>query len=262
MSVPGGAYHRALEEILELVDTTAAVDTPERVRFRYRLAGPARRGAAWGLDFALQAIVLAGVALLLSPLLLLPGVQGVGTGALLLALFLMEWGYGALFETLLSGRTPGKLVFSLRVVREDGAPGSFPDFLLRNLLRAADFLPGFFAVGLTSMFLDRKLRRLGDLVAGTVVVVEQRGKVLGSLVIEPPVSDEERQALPSRVALTADEVAIIESFLRRRADLTADRAEELARQLGPSLSERTGVQATTWERVLVLAYARATGKDR
>ena len=160
------------------------------------------------------------------------------------------------------GRTPGKLVLSLRVVREDGSPGRFPDFLLRNLLRAADFMPGFFAVGLASMFMDRKFRRVGDIVGGTVVVVEERGNVLGEVTIDPPVSDEERQALPPRVDLRRDEIAIIEQFLRRRKKLSDSRAEELARMLGPQISERTGVDADSWERVLVLAYARATGKDR
>jgi uncharacterized RDD family membrane protein YckC len=145
------------------------VDTPERVRFRYRLAGPGRRGVAWIIDFLIRGFLLFLIVLALVPLMLLPGIEGIGAGFLLVALFLLEWGYGVGFEWAMSGRTPGKLVVSLRVVREDGSPGRFPDFLLRNLLRAADFLPAFFAVGLVTMFMDRKLRRVGDLVAGTVV---------------------------------------------------------------------------------------------
>lgn len=214
------------------------------------------------IDLMLRGIALLVIVLMLSPLMVVPGVQGVGMGFLLVLLFLLEWGYGVFFETLLSGRTPGKMALQLRVVREDGAPGRFPDFLLRNLLRTADFLPAFFAVGLLSMFLDRKLRRLGDLVAGTVVVIEQRSKVLGDVALEPPVTDEERQALPARVDLSREELGVIEEFLRRRSSFSDERAEELAWLFGPALSDRSGIEAERWERVLALAYARATGKDR
>jgi uncharacterized RDD family membrane protein YckC len=232
------------------------------VRFRFRLAGPGQRAVAWGIDALIRMVLLLVFAVLLSPILLFRDVQGMGIGALLVIVFLLEWGYGVAFETLLSGRTPGKLVLSLRVVREDGAPGRFPDFLLRNLLRVADYLPGLFAVGLGCMLLDRKLRRVGDLVAGTIVVVEARGRVLGEVVVDPPVSDEERQALPPRVDLSVEEVGLLEEFLRRRPYLGAERTEELAWLLGPALRERTGIEAPTWERVLTLAYARATGRDR
>jgi len=261
ISAPG-RVSTTREAFLELLDTTSAVDTPERVRFRFRLAGPGRRGVAWVVDLVLKVILVAVAGVVLSPLLLLPGVGGIGQGALLLVLFFVEWVYGVVFETLMSGRTPGKLLLSLRVVREDGAPGRFPDFLLRNLLRAADFLPALFVVGLTSMLLDRKLRRIGDFVAGTIVVVEVRGEVLGDLEIVPPVSEAERQALPARVDLSREELSLIEEFLRRRARFTPQRAEELAWHLGPAIGERTGITAPSWERVLSLAYARATGKDR
>jgi hypothetical protein len=86
--------------------------------------------------------------------------------------------------------------------------------------------------------------------------------VLGDVIIEPPVTDDERQALPARVDLTRQELGIIEEFLRRRSTFSAERAEELAWLFGPALSERTGITASTWERVLTLAYARATGKER
>lgn len=245
-----------------LIDTTAAVETPERVRFRFRLAGPGQRGLAWLIDASVRAVILSVVMGVILALQAVPGVGTASMGLFLVVAFLLEWVYGAFFETILSGRTPGKLAMSLRVVRDDGAPARFPDFVVRNLLRAADYLPGFFAVGLITMFTDARFRRVGDLVAGTVVVAEERTRVLAQVLIEPPVSEDERQALPPRVDLLPEEVAVIESFLRRRSQLTADRAEELARLFGPVLSERTGVVAPTWERVLTLAYARATGKDR
>ena len=112
------------------------------------------------------------------------------------------------------------------------------------------------------MAIDPKLRRIGDLVAGTVVVAEDRSSVLGGVRIQPPVSEQERQALPPGVVLSNEELQVIEAFLRRRPQLSDDRAEELARLFGPVLAQRSGIDAPTHERVLTLAYARVTGRDR
>ncbi len=192
----------------------------------------------------------------------LPTLSGLAAGLFLLSLFLLEWFYGAFFEWLMSGRTPGKAVVSLRVVREDGAPATLPDLVLRNLLRGVDYLPGLFGVALASMLLDRKLRRVGDLVAGTVVVIEERERVSSRIDVSPPVTEEERQAMPARVDLSRDELEAIEAFLRRRPRLSPERAEELAGLFAPTLAARSGLESHRWERVLALAYARATGKDR
>ena len=247
---------------MELLDTTATIETPERVSFRYRLAGPGQRSVAWIIDLAFQILVIALVVVLLLPLGLAAGLEGVGAGLQYLAMFVVQWFYGVVFETLLAGRTPGKLLLDLRVVRVDGSPGRFPDYLLRNLMRFADFLPVAFGIGVLTMAMDPRLRRLGDLVAGTVVVAEDKANMLGDVVLEPPVSEAERRALPPRIELSHDDLQVIEAFLRRRPKLSDDRAEELARLLGPALSERTGVEAPSWERVLTLAWARATGRDR
>lgn len=247
---------------IELLDTTATVDTPERVRFQHRLAGPGRRGIAWLIDGFIFLIVAIALSSVLGALEGAPALQKAGTGVFLVAMFFLQWGYGAFFETLLSGRTPGKLTMSLRVVREDGGPARLQDYVLRNLLRTADWVPFGFGLGLLVMLIDPQMRRLGDLVAGTVVVVEERRGMLGRIAIDPPVTQAEREALPPRVVLSRDETAVIEALLRRRHELSDERAEELAALFGPNLSERTGVLAPRWERVLVLAYARATGKDR
>jgi uncharacterized RDD family membrane protein YckC len=217
---------------------------------------------AWGIDCLVAFAVLFVFVSATSVFNGIPTLQNATVGVMMLLLFALQWGYGVVFETVLSGRTPGKMAMSLRVVREDGAPARFPDFALRNLLRTADFMPIAFGVGAVVMLADAKLRRIGDLVAGTVVVVEERASVLGNVVIAPPVTEAERQAMPPRVDLSRDEIHAIEAFLRRRPLLSPERAEELAVLFGPALAERTGLEAPTWERVLTLAYARATGKDR
>jgi uncharacterized RDD family membrane protein YckC len=245
---------------VDLLDTVAAVETPERVRFRYRLAGPGRRGVAWGADLLVRGAVAAVVFALLAVVGVLPGLSGFSAGAGLVVVFLLDWFYGAAFEWLMAGQTPGKLMLGIRVVRSDGAPASAADCVLRNLLRAVDLLPGPGGVGLVVMTLDDRMRRLGDLVAGTVVVVDGVERVHGSVEVRPPVTDQERQALPARVQLRRDELLAIEALLRRRDRLSAERVEELAALLAPALAERTGVEASSHERVLALAYARAVGK--
>ena len=245
------------------LDTTAEIDTPERVVLRYRLAGPGRRAAAYGVDLACRGVILGALSLLFAMLAaVVPGGAGIGMGGLMLTLFFLEWGYGALCEWTMAGRTPGKWLLGIRVVREDGSAGRFSDFLLRNLVRTADFLPGFFAVGLLSMLFDSRFRRLGDLVGGTVVVVEDRERMLGVVRIEPPVSEEERQAMPAQIRLGTEERRVLEVFLRRLPKLSRQRAEELAALYGPALESRTGWRAETWTRTLVLAYAKSTGKER
>ncbi len=247
---------------MELLDTTATVETPERVRFRYRIAGPGQRSTALAVDATIQIGVVMVLGVILSALEQIPGLGEIGTGLFLLVLFAIQWFYGVVFETFMSGQTPGKLATNLRVVRVDGAPARFPDIVLRNLLRFVDWLPMGFGIGVLTMAADRRMRRIGDLVGGTVVVVEDRAAVLGRVRIEPPVSEAERQSMPARVDLSRDELRVLEAFLRRRDRLSDERAEELARLFGPELSDRSGLQAPTWERVLALAYARATGKDR
>ncbi len=96
-----------------------------------------------------------------------------GLGVYLLGVFLLFWGYFALFETFNNGRTPGKQVAKIRVIHQSGRGVSFVEALGRNLVRYIDFLPFFYGVGITTMFLSRRHQRLGDMVAGTLVVRER-----------------------------------------------------------------------------------------
>ena len=116
---------------MERIDTTATVETPERVSFRYRLAGPGQRAAAL-VDLAIIAVALSGVGLVLSLLFTVPVLGSLGQALMMLAVFFAQWLYGATFETAFGGRTPGKMVLELRVVRVDGAPAQFPDSWLRQ----------------------------------------------------------------------------------------------------------------------------------
>jgi uncharacterized RDD family membrane protein YckC len=241
------------------LDNTAEVETPEHVRFRYRVAGPVRRMLAYLID----ALIRLGVAVVLGLILAAAGGGGAAKGVMLLCLFVLEWGYYVLFETISEGRSPGKRALSLRVVREGGYPIGFIDSVLRNLLRGADFLPLFYLVGLFAMAADSRFRRLGDRVAGTMVVVEERSRVAPPLTITPPPTAAELDGLPQRPPLTAWERETLELFLRR-VDLTPARREELAQMIAPALGQRVGVVVRDPVRFLALLHHRiaATARPR
>src|SRR6187551_3464682 len=124
------------------LDNTTEVETPEHVRFRYRVAG----------------LLVVWVIIVIAFAATREAIQGF----VLITLFVMEWGYYVFFETTGDGRSPGKRVLSLRVVKEGGYPIGFIDSVLRNLLRSADFLPLGYMLGLLSMAADTRFRRLGD----------------------------------------------------------------------------------------------------
>ena len=86
----------------------------------------------------------------------------------------MYWGYFAFFEAVWRGQTPGKRYVGIRVIKESGRPIDAFEAIGRNLMRGIDGLPGFYGVGLVCMMLNQQHRRLGDFVAGTVVVHENR----------------------------------------------------------------------------------------
>jgi uncharacterized RDD family membrane protein YckC len=242
------------------LDNTAEVETPEHVRFRYRVAGPVRRMLAYLLDLLIRAGVLLVLGLIVA--IALGGSEAV-MGVLLICAFVLEWGYYVFFETIGDGRSPGKRALSLRVVKEGGYPIGFIDSVLRNLLRGADFLPVGYLVGLFTMAADSRFRRLGDRVAGTMVVVEERSRVAAPLALNPPPTVQELEGLPQRPPLTAWERETLELYLRR-VDLTAARRQELAQMIAPALGQRMGITVKDPVRFLALLHHRvaATGKPR
>lgn len=258
LSAVGSAVHKARELAL---DTTAQVETPEHIRFDYPLAGPMRRTAAYLIDLLIRVGVLLVVALVMVLVDVATGLDGMSVGALLIFYFALDWFYYVLFETLWSGRSPGKRALRLRVVGQDGRSLTVLDSVLRNLLRAADFLPGFYAIGLVIMGVDPMFRRFGDLVAGTVVVIEEPGRISERLHLHPPPTTEEYAGLPAKPELSRDELEAIELFLRRRGTLAPLREIELAEMIAPVLARRMQARYRDPVRFLGLVYARALGHE-
>ena len=242
------------------LDNTVEVETPEHVRFRFRVAGPTRRAWAYLIDLLVRAGILLLVEILLA---LAAGVHlaGGGTvlsGGTLIVLFLLEWAYYVAFEAAWNGTTPGKRALRLRVVKTGGYPLSFMDAVLRNLLRTADFLPVGYLLGLIVMTWDGRFARLGDRAAGTMVVIEDPVVVPPPIVLEPPPSPAELEAFAHHATLTLPEREAIELLLRRR-DLSHARRVELAEMVAPTLAERLGTRPHDPVRFLALLYHVVAG---
>ncbi|UCG87003.1 MAG: stage II sporulation protein M [Gemmatimonadota bacterium] len=152
-----------------------AVETPEHVVLEFELAGIGSRAAAAAYDALLVFALILLVSLAVSLVDLLPALSGAWAMSLLVLIwFGIIWGYFLLFEAFRGGRTPGKRRVGLRVVMDSGHPISIRAAAVRNLIRLVDIQPaGASLVGLAFVFFQQHNRRLGDLVAGTIVVRDQ-----------------------------------------------------------------------------------------
>lgn len=201
------------------LDTVRTVETPEGVELTLRAAGPVVRSLAWAIDQLIRAVAYFIVGLGLSFL------GDLGMGLLFIFTFLVEWFYPVLFEVLRYGSTPGKMVMGLTVVHDDGTPLGWTPSIVRNLLRVADFLPLAYLVGLVSMVVTRDFKRLGDVVAGTVVVY--RDRPMG------PVQLTESLPIPVPVGLDQAEQRAIIDYAERAQGWSEERVFELAEIVEP-----------------------------
>lgn len=216
-------------------EDTLIIETPERVPLHFALASIGNRFLACAVDHSLQILTL-GLILLASFIIAdFTMVQDLFASApkwvyavMIILLFLVLSGYFAFFEWLWSGQTPGKRWLKLRVIREDGRPITFWEAAVRNLLRSLDMMPApFYSIGLISVFSTNRDQRIGDMVAGTVVVREREAEAPEfSQVFASPVSDPALRRSFKPVdfnanvnSLTEAEIQVVETFLRRRWDL-------------------------------------------
>lgn len=239
----------------EPLDTTVRLVTPERIVFQYPLAGPFRRFGAFLIDLALL-IVLMVTAALLAGLLTLG--SGAGLGLMFVAYFVLNWGYGASCEGLFNGQTPGKRVVGIRVISDRGVPINGAQAALRNLVGMVDgFFPFCFLLGLSSMILTRKFQRLGDLAAGTMVVVEERRHRVRLERIAGPEVEAILPSLPLRVSAGPEMARALSDYVRFRGRVPAVRREEIAAALAGPLRRRYGLPGeTSNDAVLCAVYHR------
>lgn len=204
------------------LDTLQHAETPEGIALALRPAGIVARSQAWLIDFGIR-FALFFVALTIGGM-----TGGLGMAFLLISYFLLEWVYPIAFELGRSGATPGKRVMGLQVVMDSGLPVTPGASVVRNLLRAADFLPFLYASGAAALLLRGDFKRLGDLAAGTLVVYSEPVRLHGTIPQADPVP-------PARPLTQAEQTAIV-AWAGRAPRLTPERFEELAQLAAPAVA--------------------------
>ncbi|HUR96674.1 MAG TPA: RDD family protein [Pyrinomonadaceae bacterium] len=230
------------EAIIE-TEEMLVIETPERVPLAFALASIGNRFLAAAIDHFIQYFLIIAVVWIFLSLAGFGGEIGVIEGlqreapkwmiaVMIFILFLLFAGYFIFFEWLWDGQTPGKRLLKLRVIREDGRPITLWEAIARNLLRVFDATPGFlvpiYSVGLIVIFLSNRDQRVGDIFAGTVVIRERTDEApTFDETFSNPIADaalrrvQKRTEFNANVMILSDpEIEVIESFLRRRWDLT------------------------------------------
>ena len=197
-----------------LIDTRYQVETPEGIDLYAHLAGPAPRIIAYLIDVMIRGVILFAL------YMILPASGRAGVGILFILVFLLEWFYPVLFEIYANGQTPGKKAMCLAVVHDDLTPIHWNASIIRNLLRAADFFPFAYCLGIVSMMLNRNFQRLGDIAAGALVIHQEPEMNHASLPNVPP-------RTPPVALSVEDQIAVI-GFAQRHQQLTPSRQHELA----------------------------------
>ncbi|MDX1945550.1 MAG: RDD family protein [Pirellulaceae bacterium] len=242
------------------IDSIIQVVTPENIAFEYRLAGPFRRLPALLIDYTIMFLVQIVLSIGFSMIFgwVSPGLVG---GLLAISWFIMSWFYAGLFETFCNGQTPGKMVCSLRVLTDHGQPINGLQAVLRNILSAADLLLG--VVGLSVMTMNRRYQRLGDLVAGTIVVVEDRQWLTGVAKLDDPRSIQLAAYLPPNFVVSRPMARALATYVERRRFFSLPRRREVAKHLAEPLLERFGLPSdTSYDLLLCALYYRTFIADR
>lgn len=264
------------------LDTTIEVVTPENIAFKYQLAGPFRRLPAYVVDVVVRYAIMLCIAISLWLMIGLLAIEILGAfavGTILVCYFLISWFYGASMETYFNGRTVGKWMFGIRVIDVDGCPITGRRAIIRNLLRLADLAPMaalpqlamdvppvFFIptgmVGLISVICTRRMQRLGDIAAGTMVIVDEKTWQLPITKIDDPRVAPLASFIPGDYTVSRSMARTLAIYVERRHYLTPSRRAEIARHLAIPLIERFDfVSNVDFDLLMLALYYRTFLED-
>jgi uncharacterized RDD family membrane protein YckC len=246
------------------IDTYIEIVTPENIAFQYRVAGPFRRLPAFLIDMAVRGVVGAIITIACVFAFGSIGAFGVGIGGGLVVWFLLSWFYFGLFEALWNGQTPGKRLVGLRVVSIEGQPITPFQAILRNILRVVDAQPGgLYLVGLVAAALNDRFQRLGDLPAGTMVVIEEQRFLRGVVRINEPEAIRAAASIPPAFQPSRSLGRVLAAYVQRRQLFPWGRRIEIARHVGEPLRQKFRLpRGTDLDMLLCGLYRRAFIADR
>ena len=220
------------------------IDTPEQVHLEFGLANLGSRFMAIFADSLIQ-FVAAMVLLIIDQTVMSGAMFSIGQyrmwirAVLTIVYFCLIWGYYAAFEALWKGQTPGKRWAGIRVIKETGRPIDAFEAIARNVLRVVDFFPFFYGVGIVTMLLNSKNRRLGDFVAGTLVVHDKSSTDSDLFFNTSPGKAD--MVLYQATRLSVQEVELIETFLARRLDIPAEVRKQNAVRIAEMIGAKLGI---------------------
>jgi uncharacterized RDD family membrane protein YckC len=260
------------------IDSTVEVVTPENIAFHYQVAGPFRRLPAFLLDVLIRAAVFALIAIAIviaGTMLRLPGMS---FAIVAILWFLSDWFYGGICETMMNGQTFGKRTMGIRVLTVNGQPINGVQAVMRNFLRSVDMMPMLslevmglqapayivptFVLALVTMTLNRRYQRLGDIVSGTIVVVEERQWLTGVAKLEDKRAAQLANYIPRDFVVTRSMARSLAGYVDRRRFFSLARRREVARHVAEPLIERFGFPSdTSYDLLLCALYYRAFVAD-
>ncbi|GGV81965.1 MULTISPECIES: RDD family protein [Streptomyces] len=213
--------------------------TGEAVALELRPARLPSRALAVVLDLAVALLVYVVVTLALT--VATASLDEAARVAVSIASFLLVLVGGPIaVETLSHGRSLGKLVFGLRVVRDDGGSIRFRHALVRGAVGVVEILVSFGVVACVASLVSARGRRLGDVFAGTLVVRERTAAGQGTLLPAPPpwlagrFSAVDLSGVPDELWLA------VRQYLVRMGQLDPQIGWDMAQRLADDLAARTG----------------------
>lgn len=259
------------------VDSSVEIITPENIAFRYRVAGPFRRLPAYLLDLLFRTALVVGmsIGLLMSGVVL----GGLAVALVLITWFVIEWFYGGICEAYFNGQTPGKRVMGIRVLSVDGHPITPIQAILRNILRFVDMMPlvslqvvfdeapvyaiPTFGLALVSAAMSRRFQRIGDIVCGTIVVIEERQWLSGIAKLDDSRAIQLASYIPLDFRISRSLARALAAYVDRRRFFSPARRREVAHHLAEPLLAKFGFPPdTSYDLLLCALYYRAFVADR
>ena len=226
--------------------------TPESVELEFTLAGIGNRALALCIDYPLWLLFMSGFLFLwafLSEQIIDLVVELSGDadsinlwlgGIALLIFFGIYVGYFVFFETLWQGQTPGKKIAKIRVICDDGRPVGLAQTTLRALLRPIDDFPFLGFIGGVLIFVTPREKRLGDYIAGTLVVVDEQVVKSVDLPLSSQANDFSDTLLETTDVsqLLPNDFAVVREYLQRRSGMLSDAKNTVCMTLTQDIRER------------------------
>jgi len=230
------------------------VETPEHVVIDYEIAGLGSRGLSTIIDTTIVVLLMAATIYVMIKVRQATDISL--TWLLPLVQFALVWGYFAFFEGFRDGQTPGKKWMGIRVIRDTGHPLTVREAAARNLLRLVDFMPPPYLLGILFVAFHPRGKRIGDLVAGTVVVRDRPAEA------PVPAAEEDLPAVAGAPQLTDEEYRVLREFVGRAPQLPGEARTRLATQLAVRLADRYPTRPANHVAFLTQAFRDETARRR